>query len=168
MFQQMMRTLIFSLIVLESVLMGILISIVGLKDKTPVVPGEVADTAPMITLEKTECYGRCPVYKLMIYDDGQALYQGISHVDKIGEYQQQLPADTIASLIQHFEQSGFWSLKDEYVADVTDLPVTYLSFQYQGKHKKIKNLIQAPAELTALENRIAALGESPGWKMRGS
>lgn len=164
----MIRTLLLSLIVLEAALMGILISIVGLKDKQSAGQAEVVQASPMVTLEKTACYGMCPVYKLMIYEDGKALYEGVSHVDKIGQYEQLLPADTIASLIRAFEETNFWSLADEYVADVTDLPVTYLSFQYQGKYKKVKNLIQAPEGLTALENRVAAIGESRGWRMRGS
>ena len=34
----------------------------------------------VITLERTACFGVCPVYKLTIYGDGRVLYDGIRFV----------------------------------------------------------------------------------------
>ena len=30
----------------------------------------------IISLEKTACFGRCPVFKIIIYNNGEALYNG--------------------------------------------------------------------------------------------
>jgi hypothetical protein len=38
-----------------------------------------------ISLEKTSCYGPCPVYAVYIYGDGTILYEGVENVRVIGE-----------------------------------------------------------------------------------
>ena len=35
-----------------------------------------AAAAPVITLERTACFGRCPMYKVKIFADGKVVYRG--------------------------------------------------------------------------------------------
>lgn len=156
-----------TLVLVEVVLAALLITIVGCNPNQ----GQASETPEdqaLITMEKRECFGTCPVYTIQIFADGRAEYKGEKHVKNIGLYQRQIPADTIASLIRAFQEADFFSLKDEYVAEVTDLPVTYLSFRYQGKYKKIKDLINAPESLDMLEQKVADIADADGWQMTGN
>ena len=40
----------------------------------------------IISLEKTACFGKCPVFKIIIYNNGEGLYNGKKFVKKVGEY----------------------------------------------------------------------------------
>lgn len=160
----MMKKVFLSLALVEGALLLALLALVGCKrENSPAPVGEQAE--PLITMEKTECFGTCPVYTIRIFADGRAEYEGIKNVQKIGRYQQQLSTETIDSLILAFEAAGFWQMEDEYVAEVTDLPTTYVAFHHQGRSKKIKDLIDAPQQLRDLEQRIGDLSESGLWEM---
>lgn len=158
----MIKKLFVSLLLLETTLVALLLLVISCNQQK-LDPG-ADETLPLITMEKTVCYGTCPVYQIRIYSNGMADYIGEMHVQKIGLYRKQLPAETISGLIRSFQDAGFWSLQDEYVAEITDLPTTYLSFQYQGKYKKVKDMIHAPQQLVDLENQIAAIADAPGWE----
>ncbi len=43
------------------------------------------NSQPVITLERTACFGACPVYTLSIYADGTVVYNGERFVDVEGE-----------------------------------------------------------------------------------
>lgn len=118
---------------------------------------------PVIVLQKTVCFGKCPVYTLTLQGNSQAQLKGEMHLDKIGIFSRQLPEGTVEELVQDFEKLNFFNLQDEYTASITDLPTTYISFTYQGKTKKIKDYYGAPADLKALEKKIANLLQDDGW-----
>lgn len=158
----MIRKLFLSLILLEAILMSLLVLIMSCNREKG--GQEIEKNEPVITMEKTVCFGTCPVYKVQIYPNGLANYTGEMHVQKIGQYRRQLSPETISDLIRSFQRADFWSLEDEYIGEVTDLPTTYLSFQYEGRSKKVKDLINAPQHLIDLENEVAAIAESPGWE----
>src|SRR5690554_8070209 len=40
----------------------------------------------IISFEKTPCFGRCPVYKIKVFESGFAIYEGINFAEKMGTY----------------------------------------------------------------------------------
>ena len=79
----------------------------------------------IITYSKSRCFGRCPVYDLYIFDDGNVLYKGIENVSKMGTHQatiSQEELDKIKSLLNNLDlQSNQYTL-------MRDKPVTTLIF----------------------------------------
>ena len=57
-------------------------------------------SSPVIQLTKKRCMGKCPVYDLMIYQNGLVNYNGIDHVEKKGLHQFNLSAKKIEELTQ--------------------------------------------------------------------
>lgn len=41
----------------------------------------------VIMLKRTGCYGTCPVFEAKIFSDGQAIYDGVRHVERIGLFE---------------------------------------------------------------------------------
>jgi hypothetical protein len=116
----------------------------------------------VITIERTSCFGDCPVYSAQIYADGSVVYEGKSNVKETGERRFKISQDRIQQLFKEFEQVDYFSLKDKYDADEngmswTDLPTTTTSVCLDGRKKRVVNYYGAPKKLLALEDKIDSL-----------
>ena len=70
------------LLVIGVLLLAATLSIGCNSNKTPV-PSNI--NTVVITLERTTCFGVCPVYTLTIYGDGRVVYEGTRFVRTEGE-----------------------------------------------------------------------------------
>jgi len=111
----------------------------------------------IIEMEKTPCYGFCPVYTLKIDQAGHGIFRGVENTDHVGLFIFRLKKKEITGLRSAFEQAGFFELKNRYYKNVTDLPTIYLSYRFEGREKKIMDYYGAPQELKKLEKQIEAL-----------
>lgn len=109
---------------------------------------------PVFTIQTTSCYGKCPELEILIQGDGKVFYTGKKNVEKIGKFEFQISEKEIDELLKDFEDAGFWDMKDEYTAKVTDLPTIYISCAYNNKIKKITDYFGAPAVLKRLEEKL--------------
>jgi hypothetical protein len=121
----------------------------------------------VIVLEKTACYGKCPVYMITIYGTGKAEYEGKKNVKKLGRYEKQLSRDETMKLFRAFDASNFSDFQSEYDTGATDVPSTLISFLHRGYKKNIKDRMGAPEELKNLERMVEAIAESEGWTKVG-
>jgi len=107
----------------------------------------------IICLQRTACFGTCPIYKIEIYTDGSGTYTGTRFVKNIGSSKFQLAKSDVNKILEFANKIGFSRLKDEYSEPITDLPTTYITI----KDKKIKDYTGAPKELRNLEKLIDQL-----------
>ena len=107
----------------------------------------------IISLDKTACFGTCPVYKIKIYNSGKATYEGLKHVKKIGLHNLTISEGEKNIILTNEKKIGFSKMKDEYTEKITDLPTTYIMIQ----NKMIKDYYGAPPELKELEKKIEEL-----------
>ena len=124
----------------------------------PPKPTEFGDV--LITLERTACFGTCPVYKLSISGDGKVVYEGIRFVNITGTQTTQISQDKIKELVDEFYNIGYFALKDKYDAPITDMPTTITSIAIDGRIKKVGNYYGAPKKLDELENKIDEITDS--------
>ncbi len=117
----------------------------------------------VITLERTACHGKCPVYKLVIYGDGNVVYNGEAFVKVKGEHTSRIPEAQLQELLAVFDQTQYFSLQDEYTASITDLPTVKTSITIDGKTKYVVNYYGAPEELKQLEMKIDEISNSKQW-----
>jgi hypothetical protein len=117
---------------------------------------------PRITLERSACFGACPVYTLTIDADGSVTFDGREHVRVKGHRTWRIPADAVSALAREMEQAGFFDMKNRYTAPVTDLPTTLVTLASNGRTKRISDYAGAPLELTRLEARIDAVSGARG------
>jgi len=119
----------------------------------------------IISIEKTACMGPCPVYKLSIFSDGTLQLSAKKNLELKGEFSSTLTNEELQSLIDKFVESDFFAFKESYESNMTDLPSTFIEFNYEGKSKKILDYDGAPKELKALEAEVIALLKSSDWKL---
>jgi len=108
----------------------------------------------IISLERTPCYGTCPIYKIKIFSDGSAFYHGERFVEKIGNYEFSVSKETLNYILKKADEIGFFELEDKYTANITDLPKT-ITFIKNGKNKKrVVDYYGAPKTLKEFESLV--------------
>ena len=120
----------------------------GLIEKT-----DTSEIELIISLQRTACFGTCPIYKIEIYTDGSGTYTGTRFVENIGVSKFQLSKSDVRKILEFANKIGFSKLKDEYSEPITDLPTTFI----QIKNKRIRNYTGAPKKLKNLEKLIDQL-----------
>jgi hypothetical protein len=160
----------------ENIVMFRLISAVliltrmGLSASTDPIKDDKADL--MITLERTACFGSCPVYKLTVRGDGSLTYEGHKFVRVEGSRQGTLDKEAVAQIAQAFIDADYFELKDRYSAIenpdgtetvVTDLPSTYTSISLNRRRKAVADYVGAPKKLIELEEKIDRITNSKRW-----
>jgi len=142
-------------------------------------PGQPESTAtfepdsPVIKLERTPCFGRCPVYRVAISASGRVTFVGKNFVAQQGEASGQTPKERLDSLLGEMERQGFFEFADRYVAGApacgpyaTDAPSAITEVTHAGRHKRIEHdygCSQAPPVLGELERRIDDVAGTTQW-----
>ncbi|MFC2032627.1 DUF6438 domain-containing protein [Chloroflexota bacterium] len=152
------------LLVISIILLFATLSI-GCNSTITPVPNDIKEV--VITLERTACFGVCPVYTLTIYGDGRVVYEGIRCVRIEGTRTTTISDDKIKQLIAEFQKMDYFSLKDSYEErNATDMPSAFSSLTIDGKTKTVRHYhgdFSAPKKLTALENKIDQIVHSDQW-----
>ena len=131
--------------------------------------------APVITLERTPCFGSCPSYKVQIFADGRVVYQGKRFVRRKGKAQARITKDAVQELVREFNSINYLNLDDEYNPGSpscpegwTDHPSAITSLAWEGKKKTIRHYhgcrgAQVLDQLTALEEKIDEVANTKRW-----
>lgn len=129
------------------------------------VPNNLEDV--VITLERTACFGTCPVYTLVIYGSGTVIYEGEDFVKIKGKQETTISQEEIKQLISEFETVDYFSLNDSYTErTITDAETVTTSITIDGKTKTIEHYhgdFSAPKQLTELEDKIDVIVNSNQW-----
>ena len=129
------------------ILFSVLLSC-GLTKKT-----KTSEIELIISLQRTACFGTCPIYKIEIFSDGSGIYTGTRFVENIGVTKFSLSETQLNLILTKAEAIGFTNMKEEYSEPISDLPTTFI----QIKDKKIRDYTGAPKTLKNLENLIDQL-----------
>src|SRR5262245_18133867 len=81
---------------------------------TAAVNAQEATTKPVITLERTACFGACPVYSVSIFDDGTVNYNGGDFVSVTGEQTYQIDPETVRQMVQAMVDTGYFEWDEAY------------------------------------------------------
>ena len=130
-------------------------------------PSGGSGSAVMASLERTACYGRCPIYTVKVLRDGTVQWEGERFVKVTGKATAKLSAAKLAELADAFAKAGYFALKDKYTRyDITDHPSANTSYDDGSHHKAIAHYHgdrSAPAALDQLEARIDEIVGTSKW-----
>lgn len=132
-----------------------------------VINAQESDVKPVITLQRTPCFGTCPVYTISIFADGTVVYNGENHVTVTGEQTSQIDPATVELMVKAFEDAGYFDWKEAYdMMNVTDLPGVITSVTRDGETHQINRYTgdyTAPLALPFLEQWIDIMTTSNLW-----
>lgn len=117
-----------------------------------------------IGLERTLCFGTCPVYTVIMKSDGSLRYYGKRYVEKKGKLTGQVSKSRFNQLAQFIKDADFMELEHSYDRPVTDLPTVYTKVVMDGRQKVVRNYANAgPTKLWAIEQLIDKLLAEAEW-----
>lgn len=132
--------------------------------------------APAITLERTPCFGSCPVYRVSVSPAGSISYEGKAHVRQLGAATGQIPAKRVTALLSEIERAGYFSFANRYTSAepacgryATDSPTAITLVRLGDRTKRIEHDYgcgAAPGALVVLESRIDQVLGSARWTGR--
>jgi hypothetical protein len=126
----------------------------------------------VIRLERTSCFGECPVYSVSIDARGNVSYDGTKFVRVEGRRADRIQLSRVAVLLETAERIGFFELRDQYryirnpdgtETIVTDLPTAFVTVTRAGRTKRIEDYIGAPRGLKELEQQIDETARTQRW-----
>jgi len=116
--------------------------------------------------------GAGPDYDLTIYGHGNVIYEGKDNVKIKGKLKEPISEDKIMELLSEFRDSGFFSLKDEYMTtNVPIRPYTFISISMPRENGEMitRNITHynddkiVPNLLKNLEDKIDEIVGSDKW-----
>ena len=126
-------------------------------------PDVVPGATPVATLERTGCYGECPVYRLTVSNDGSVVYVGTRWVKVLGRQVYKLSEAQLSELQAAFERANFMHLRDYDHVESTDDDWAHLSLRRGALVKRVRHYHgdnAAPAALGALEDEFDRIVDS--------
>ena len=116
-----------------------------------------------IQLEKTGCFGTCPVYIMSIYSDRSVLFEGKANTLIEGTQRDTLSHEKYDQIVSMFENEKFADLDTAYIEAIVDAPFTYLSFRQKGNLKKVAVRGYAPDSFKKLVDRMEGIAQDARW-----
>ena len=127
----------------------------------------------VLTLERTPCFGACPVYMVTVSAGGEVRFQGNSFVSHPGLSLSRIPQSRVDSLIAELDAAGYFEFDERYVPGspacgnaATDLPTVTTSVTVRGRTRRIQHYrgcSAAPQTLSRLEDRIDEVLNTAQW-----
>ena len=122
-----------------------------------------------ITMFRGACFGACPIYYLEINGDGKVIYRGYEYVNVTGERTSSISVDKVKELVNQFNNSGYFNLKDRYdEVERTDQSTVVTTISIDGTFKSVYDYLGTTnlpelQKLRQLENMIDEVTNSSQW-----
>ena len=136
----------------------------------------VAATSMVVSLERTPCFGSCPVYRISASPSGLVTFEGKANVLRIGADTGRISAQHVDALLLELHRAGYFTFADRYALSeptcghyATDSPTAISSATFRGRTKRIEHdygCAGVPGALTILEKRIDEVLGSGRWTGR--
>lgn len=126
------------------------------------------DTVLLASIERTPCFGICPVYKITIYQSGFTVMHGKRNVPNIGRFSTRLTAEQVKEIIRYAAENKIYDLEGEYIEPrIADFPTTITELNINNRYKRIVNTQpSAPEVLLNWEKFLDSFfNENTQWQL---
>ena len=126
----------------------------------------------LIRLQRTSCFGPCPIYTVTIDARGTVTYEGERSVRVVGRRTAQVDKSIVARLLATADSIQFFEMRDAYrvienpdgtATSVTDLPTKFVSVTVNGRTKTVEDYVAAPDSLGEFEREIDTAAGTKRW-----
>lgn len=115
------------------------------------------------SFERTPCFGQCPAFRVNIFRDGTASYEGASNVERIGRYTGRFGMADLEALLKEAEGIDFFAMDDSYDGPVTDLPAMHLHLVSGARNKRIMARYKVPPALKEFGKYVDEMVRKASW-----
>jgi hypothetical protein len=115
-------------------------------------------------IQRTACFGRCPIYTLTVFEGGRVEYFGKKFTPREGRFESTISPEVIEKLITEAGTYGFFELNNVYDKQaITDLPSTITSVKNAEGMKTVVNRFNGPETLRGFEQYFDNLFNELEW-----
>ena len=115
-------------------------------------------------IQRTACFGRCPIYTLTVFEGGRVEYFGKKFTPREGRFESTIFPEVIEKLITEAGTYGFFELNNVYDKQaITDLPSTITSVKNAEGMKTVVNRFNGPETLRGFEQYFDNLFNELEW-----
>lgn len=134
-------------------------------------PSSSSGSITEIVVERTTCYGSCPVDMLVLRDNGKVTYQGTANTRLTGNFAGEIAKASFDRLAQWLVTEGYFQLLDHYRPDsiVSHRPSEVIRVTRGGERKTVIN--ESPdlaLKPWAMANVIRAVAADTYWQPANS
>lgn len=117
-----------------------------------------------IDLERTACFGTCPIYRVSLFRGGRAEWRGVRYTERTGDFEGKVNIFDYGKLCYLLKKFGFDQLPRSFTANWTDSP-TFIVTVATGQGTKAVSDYSGiePIELWAVQQTIDAVSERIQW-----
>jgi Pyruvate/2-oxoacid:ferredoxin oxidoreductase delta subunit len=127
------------------------------------------DNNLLVSLQRTPCFGQCPVFKIQMFNDGKVVYEGKAHCKRMGTYKAVASAELIKVIQQKASDIKYLSFEERYPKGesmITDIPTTISYIKVGSDSKMVANNYDAPKELVEFERWLEQQFETLKWETK--
>ena len=124
------------------------------------------ENTEIIEFEKTGCLGKCKIYKIYVWRNGYATYEGIANVSKTGKYFRKLKKGENENFWKIINKDSLLKMNEAYNYGAEDTQQHFL--RYFSGEKLIKAIRFGPFppdNLKQIDSALEAISEKRGWKI---
>jgi len=130
-----------------------------------VMESEAPKDSLAVYFEKTPCFGRCPVFKIKVYQSGFATYEGLNFSEKMGLFSYRFTDTDLEKIFTMAKEIGYFDLESEYNDPrVTDLPSVISEISLNDESHRIKARKGVPQELKDFHENLGVMLNERDWK----
>ncbi len=126
-------------------------------------PAPVFPDSLYFRMDRTPCFGQCPVYTVNIYRSGWALLEGRQFFDFEGTYTTKFNEEELDRIQKMAKDIGYAKLRHVYDAPVTDLPSSTTIVNSQDVQHWVYNRMNVPDELRNFELEMETMIKDKQW-----
>ena len=104
--------------------------------------GETASPVPdesFVSLNRTGCFGKCPIYQVTVYASGRVEYAGKGHVCELGPRTALIDSRLAAKLISDLKTAGYFEIDWKPGPLRTDFPTILTRLSTAGNTRTISD-----------------------------
>jgi len=99
-----------------------------------------------LTLERSACFGTCPVYRIVVFADGRVEYEGKKFVKTVGKQEKRLSSGEVSRLVAAIVAVDYLKLRDRYRSSEDGCPAVWTD------HPTVETSVQIGKTLKTVEH----------------
>ncbi len=128
------------------------------------IAGQSVPEIKAISLQRTACFGQCPIYTVTLVRVGPSLFDGQRWSPRVGQFEGTIDSSAFASLAHFIVAEGFLTFDSAYAEGVTDHSTTITCLQSARASRCISHYgASGPAQLNGIEHAIDSVSETLHW-----
>jgi hypothetical protein len=119
-----------------------------------------------LSVEKTACFGKCPIYVLAIDGTGKADLNAKRFTDNIGQSSANLKSEDMSKLVALSKTADWMNYDSEYLTGYSDLPSTIIRYSKKaGDTTEVRyESDKGPVTLRLIAESLDSLRKVADWK----